>query len=336
MAPVILGAATSHGPLLGMEPTDWPIRGEADRKHTGLVYRGVRRDFDALVELRRAEELNKVIAPDVIKSRFDACQSELDWLAGELAEAQPDVMIVIGDDQEELFFADNMPAFLIYRGAQMDHIPPTPEQVDKMGAGMKGALTSRYPSEAMTHPGHPELADRLIAALIAEGFDVSVSDRFPAGSHHDHGVPHAFGFVYTRLLRNQVVANVPIFINTFYPPNQPSVQRCYELGRHIGRAAHAWPSSARIALVASGGLSHFVVDEELDHDVLDALRNDDLAALQKIPEEFFTSGSSEIKNWIALAGAMHECGLAMDQSQYVACYRSLAGTGSGMGFATWK
>src|ERR1700704_6157262 len=49
----------------------------------------------------------------------------------------------------------------------------------------------------------------------------------------------------------------------------------------------------------------------------------------------FQAGTSEIKNWIAVAGAMSESDLPMTLVDYVPCYRSEAGTGSGMGFATW-
>jgi 3-O-methylgallate 3,4-dioxygenase len=49
----------------------------------------------------------------------------------------------------------------------------------------------------------------------------------------------------------------------------------------------------------------------------------------------FQAGTSEIKNWIVVAGAMAEAGLTMDLVDYVPCYRSEAGTGSAMGFARW-
>jgi 3-O-methylgallate 3,4-dioxygenase len=59
-------------------------------------------------------------------------------------------------------------------------------------------------------------------------------------------------------------------------------------------------------------------------------------ALGKIPENMFQAGTSEIKNWIAVAGAMAEAGLKMTTLDYVPCYRSEAASGSGLGFAYWK
>ena len=49
---------------------------------------------------------------------------------------------------------------------------------------------------------------------------------------------------------------------------------------------------------------HFVVDEELDRGLLDAIAKQDAAHIEAIPESKLQSGSSEIKNWIILAGAM--------------------------------
>ncbi len=90
-----------------------------------------------------------------------------------------------------------------------------------------------------------------------------------------------------------------------------------------------------MAVIASGGLTHFVVDEELDAAILDGIEKGDVAALSRISESMFQSGTSEIKNWIVAAGAMAEAGLSMNLLDYVPCYRSEAGTGSAMGFAQW-
>jgi len=86
--------------------------------------------------------------------------------------------------------------------------------------------------------------------------------------------------------------------------------------------------------LASGGLSHFTVDEELDRGVLKACKDNDGEALASIPVEKLNSGSSEIRNWIAVAGAAAH--LKVDWQEYIPCYRSAAGTGCGMGFSVWR
>jgi 3-O-methylgallate 3,4-dioxygenase len=90
----------------------------------------------------------------------------------------------------------------------------------------------------------------------------------------------------------------------------------------------------RVGILASGGLSHFTVNETLDRHVLDACQRHDGEALASIPAEKLKSGSSEIRNWITVAGAAGH--LANVWQEYIPCYRSAAGTGCGMGFALWK
>ena len=125
-------------------------------------------------------------------------------------------------------------------------------------------------------------------------------------------------------------------VNTYYPPNQPSARRCYEFGRSIGRAIGEWERDCTVGVVASGGLTHFVIDEETDWRMLDALKNRDIDAITAEPSHTFLSGTSEIKNWIALLGVLAETGFNMDLIDYVPGYRAEAGTGTAMGFATWS
>ena len=61
---------------------------------------------------------------------------------------------------------------------------------------------------------------------------------------------------------------------------------------------------AAVAIFASGGLSHTVIEEELDQAIIKGLMNDDVKQLTDWTDVRFRAGTSEIKNWIALAGAM--------------------------------
>ena len=78
---------------------------------------------------------------------------------------------------------------------------------------------------------------------------------------HEQGLPHGFAFIVKRLFDNKPGPILPVFQNTCYPPNQPSPKRSYQLGQAIAAAVKEWENPARVAIVASGGLSHFVVDE---------------------------------------------------------------------------
>ncbi len=160
-------------------------------------------------------------------------------------------------------------------------------------------------------------------------FDVSHSKVLRPGQ----GMGHAFGYVYQRIMRQKPIPTVPVMVNTYYPPNQVTPERCYQLGQALRRAVESWDEDARVGVVASGGLSHFVIDEDLDNQVIKALENRDVKALTGLPKEKLNSGNSEIRNWIATAGATEH--LDMKMIDYVPCYRSPAGTGCAMGFGQW-
>ena len=89
---------------------------------------------------------------------------------------------------------------------------------------------------------------------------------------------------------------------------------------------------ARVGVLASGGLSHFLVDEELDRAILKALTDKDRAFLQALPRNKLHAGSSEILNLVAGVAE----GIDLDWFEYVPGYRTPAGTGTGMSFATWR
>src|SRR5262249_61460503 len=118
------------------------------------------------------------------------------------------------------------------------------------------------------------------------------------------GMGHAFSFIYRRIMNGTIIPTVPIMLNTYYPPNQPTPKRCYALGQALRQAVESWPSDKRVAVIASGGLSHFVIDEELDHQIIAAMRNKDAATLTTLPKERLNSGNSAVRNWIATAGAV--------------------------------
>ena len=86
-------------------------------------------------------------------------------------------------------------------------------------------------------------------------------------------------------------------------------------------------------VLASGGLSHTLIDEELDQKVIRALENRDLGTLGEIPAHILVRGTSEIRNWIAVAATTDKPATLLD---YVPLYRSPTGVGCAMGFAVWE
>ena len=131
-----------------------------------------------------------------------------------------------------------------------------------------------------------------------------------------------------------VVPIVPVFLNTYYPPNQPTPQRCQNMGIAIRELVNAFPRDIRVGILASGGLSHFLVNEELDRKVVAAIQKKDDETLRTLPSHQLRTGSSEIRNWITVTVAASD--LALDWITYVPAYRSRAMTGVGLCFAHWK
>jgi hypothetical protein len=153
---------------------------------------------------------------------------------------------------------------------------------------------------------------------------------------HVQGLPHGYAFVVKRLWNNQPHALLPVMQNTCYPPNQVTPRRCFAFGQALAGAIQSWKEDVRVAVVASGGLSHFVVDEELDHMVIGGLQRKDPVTLQSVPRHKLYSAASESMNWITLGGILQDTPLKMELVDYVAAYRTPAGTGGGWGFARWQ
>jgi aromatic ring-opening dioxygenase catalytic subunit (LigB family) len=218
---------------------------------------------------------------------------------------------------------DNVPAILIYWGKTIPHVPTS------LIPALHAAAWA-YGEEEREYPVAWDLGKHLIEFLTDKKFDLAQSQYIRTGQ----GMGHAFSFVYRRIMNNKPIPTIPIMLNTYYPPNQPSAERCYELGKALRKAVEDWENDARIAIIASGGLSHFVLDEELDMKTIKAMQNKDERELTSLPSERLKAGSSEIRNWLVAAAATEN--LEMTLIEYAPCYRSAAGTGVGMAFAAWS
>ena len=185
-----------------------------------------------------------------------------------------------------------------------------------------------------SYQGVPDLAQHLFDELI-EDFDLSSSDQFTTKTGETRSIPHAFSFIFRRVMNGQATPILPLFTNTFFPPNQPRSKRVIEFGKAVGRAIQSWDSDKKVAVAATGGLSHFVVDEDLDRRMLDAIASRDEATIIGEPEPNLQSGTSEIKNWVATMGVTDGTGLKFQEVDYIPCYRSEAGTGNAMAFGLW-
>lgn len=330
MAQIVLGIGTSHGPMLVTQTDQWRSRLAFDQsvKH---AWRGGSWTYDQLVAERADQNFAAQITAEAMDAHQARSQAALDRLAEIFAEARIDVAVIIGNDQMEIFDERLIPAFSVFYGDTITNYEFPPERMAALPPGIDLSVPGYIPKGGAEYAGHPDLARSIIAQAMHDEFDVAAMKALPKPE-----TPHAFGFVYRRIMRDNPVPSVPVLVNTFYPPNQPTVRRCYDFGKSVLRGIQAWDSDARVAVLASGGLTHFVIDESIDQLFFKAMEDGDIARLADLGEAVFQDGTSELKNWIPLAGMMADLGLDHEIIDYVPCYRSEAGTGNAMGFVCWR
>jgi 3-O-methylgallate 3,4-dioxygenase len=330
MAEIVIGIASSHTPQLSSGVDMWLDHAERDRRNPQLLGKDARyHTYDELLATADPA-LAAELEPAVWDDKYRRCQEAIEALTADLAKASADIAIVIGDDQRELFRDDGIPAFACFTGTELVDMPPAGEALERMPKGIRAASWAAHASHETTHPVQADMSAHFAERLARDDFDLTVVRSQPAG----RSLGHAFTFPRYRLGLSPQTPIVPLFVNTYYPPNVPSAARCYALGRALRAAVEDWQGTARVAVIASGGLSHFVVDEDLDHTVLDAITASDSEVLGSLPREQMRSGTSEILNWIVAAGALEH--LPATVLDYVPGYRTPAGTGAGMAFVRWE
>ena len=349
MAEIVLGLGTSHSPMLSLPGELWGEYAARDKGNPMLLSLedGRTMTYEELLEAADPAIATRLTTEN-FQAQYEACQKAIGTLEAAMNDANPDVVVIVGDDQEELFFDDNMPLFSIYWGDKMHLMPRIVG--DSASPATKASMWG-YGDVEMDVPVDAELGLHLIQNLIEDDFDIAQSRYMneqaggtvgPIGylkapivtERRPQAMPHAYAYVVKRVMNDKIRPIVPLTQNTFYPPNTPSPRRCYNLGKAVAKAINNWDSDKKVAVVGSGGLSHFLVDEEIDQLAIKGMREKDADQLAALPRYRLNSGSSEILNWITAAGACEH--LDMEMVDYGPVYRSPAGTGGGWGFALWR
>ena len=210
---------------------------------------------------------------------------------GWLEEQKPDVAIVVYNDHVTSFFFDHYSAFALGVGERFE--------VADEGGG---------PRDLPGLQGHPALAAHIGASLTADEFDLSFFQDRPL----DHGCfsplsvlcEHADGWPFPV---------VPLQVGVLQTPG-PSARRCWKLGQALRRAVESFPQDLRVAVIATGGLSHQVHGEragfnntEWDARFLDLIVNDPVRLTEMTVAELATLGgyeSAEVVMWLVMRGAL--------------------------------
>lgn len=155
--------------------------------------------------------------------RADAFRAALSEARQAIADARPDVVVIVGSNHFRGFWLDLIPSFTLGVG-------------EVIAAGESG--TPEGPQKT-----DPVFAQALATHLVDAGTEVAISARLQI----DHGQSHAIQY----LLDGVDVPVVPLVVNVFAQP-LPTLARCVQLGEQLATA----PGDQRVVVIASGGLSH--------------------------------------------------------------------------------
>ena len=202
------------------------------------------------------------------------------------------LLVMFVNDHLQNFPYSNMPAFCV--GLAGAHDAP--------GAG--SAALMRIPPRKV--PGAPDWALGLLETGLAAGFDLAYS--YEIESWDELSVPLHF------LTPEGELPVVPVYTNCGAPP-LPVPRRCHALGGFVRSFVQDRPAGERVALLATGGISHWVgtpetgrINAEFDQWVLDQVARGDVEPLLRLTwadiERDGGNGGQEIRNWLALLGAV--------------------------------
>ena len=335
MARLAAAFGSSHSVMLAAELQDW-LRGfrQSDLRMKYYDREGRPRSYQDVLAAAPAN-IAELVADDAIAARYHDVQEAMKRVRQEIARADLDALVIVGDDQHELFQDQHMPSIGIYYGETIRNAArANAKRFTWPEEWYNRAQMRRYEDETdADYPCHRPLALALIEGLVAREFDIAAV----AGLGGAQSEGHAYSFIHRWYLTGdgaRMLPVVPIFLNTYNPPNPPLPRRCVRLGKALKELIESFPEDLRVGVLASGGLSHFVVEEDLDHAVIAALKRKDLEFLASLDPRRLKAGSSEIRNWIVVASAAAH--LDLTWISYTPSYRTPAGTGIGLGFASWS
>ena len=301
MAKIVFAAGTSHTPMLLASDETLPRFVETDQKMKHRDLEGRQVTYGDLLEAADPK-LAHMVAPEHLVARQNVARAAVGHLRDVVSAARLDALIVVGDDQNESYLEDCRPTFAIYYGdtirngnaqhATYSHLPEW---------YIKNRSAFFEPGAPRDYPVHCALARHLIEALTEADFDIASSKTLREGE----GEGHAVAYIHRHAMRFEKPAGrwCRYFSTLTIPPTSQGPRRCYVLGQAVRKAVEGFAGDDRVGMLASGGLSHFLVDEDFDRAILKALGNKDVDFLKKLPRNKLNSGSSEILNWVAMAGA---------------------------------
>ncbi|ARN19624.1 protocatechuate 3,4-dioxygenase [Piscinibacter gummiphilus] len=228
-------------------------------------------------------------APDVAKRMWAAFAT----CARRLAELEPTSVVIVGADHYMLFGTSCLPQYVIGTGDVDGPIDALP--------GLR-----RGPIQA-----NEALATHIARHGHQNGFDWAVARAFTVD--HAVGIPNQL-LVDPLREGGRHVGTVPIYLAAGVDPYIP-LRRAAQLGGAVRAAVEAAPCDERVAVIGSGGISHWVglpemgrVNEAFDREILDYAVRGDLDGLVALSDDYILAnggnGGMEIRQWACAMGAM--------------------------------
>ena len=235
-----------------------------------------------------------------------------------LEAARPDTLVMLSNDHLLNWPINNIPEYTV--GIGDEHVGPADWFDEWLGM------------EKYRVPGDPGLA----RFLVNDAARRRLSLAYLREMQFDDGIS-----VPTHYLNPDARFRlVPVTMNCNVPPI-PAPVRAYEVGRVLADVMRVYPAPTRIAVIATGGLSHepggpryFWVDEEFDRWFLDLLKAGDHERLLREctlerMEAAGSGGTAELLAWIAV--------LAMTRGPAdVLAYMPAIAWRSGTGMVVWS
>ena len=186
-----LGMASAHAPMMFQKAQYWPrmlerIPAEA-REHLPK---------SARVELA---------TPAIVDGYIQRIEAAFATLRAQLQAFRPDALIMIGDDQGDMFDDAYTPTFSIYTGEE-----PLWGRSARDPFGVPAAERTK-----LVFPQHAELARHLLRGLIERDFDVANVGRFDPRGNPARGVSHMVSNLVPEVDPALQIPLVCVFVNEY-------------------------------------------------------------------------------------------------------------------------
>lgn len=258
----------------------------------------------------RKKELEQETLEDN-RRQLDSAKRDFARIRAEIERVRPDVILALTDDHFDNFFLDDYPPFAIFVGPKVEG-----DTIWIRGRRFQYRCDAAF-------------SRRILNRGLEQGFDLTFSEEVHL--EYGHLVPLSY------LNPESRIPIIPIYTNAYASP-QPTPSRCHQLGRFLGQVIReGTDDDYRVALVASGGMSHYPgetlageVDARFDRKMMEMLRagrNREFAEMTS--EAIDESGNTEMRSWIVMLGALGRAKPVF--TDYILSWRAIIG----LGFALW-